>query len=145
MFFLCGILSFNPVFHLRTRMRSMESFLCIPFIFPIRCCQSRASFSIKFSMKPIRSDQTECLAGLTQASVVGEQLHESLAVGLAVAAAAAVAPRRQAEASRPHVVGRHHCTCRAQDGESLRRRRWRRRLSRFKQSWWSSVCLLSSV
>lgn len=56
-------------------------------------------------------DQTQRVAGLTQASVVGEQLDESLAVGLAVAAAAAVAPRRQAEASRPHVVGCHHCTC----------------------------------
>lgn len=53
-FSLWYVVTFNPVFHLRTRMMGMESFLCIPFIFPIPCCQSRANFSIKFSMKRIQ-------------------------------------------------------------------------------------------
>lgn len=72
---------------------------------------SEHSKSFSSILNEANPDGTECLAGLTQASVVGEQLDESLAVGFAIAAAAAVAPRRQAEASRPHVVGRHHCTC----------------------------------
>lgn len=47
---------------------------------------------------------------LTEAAIVGEKLRKSLALRLVVAAAAAVAPRRQADTQRSHVVGRHHRT-----------------------------------
>lgn len=90
-------MTFNPVFHLATRTRD-KVFSEIPFIVLVSRCHSTATL-----FNPIFNEatpvQTRCGAGLTQASVVGEQLNESLAVGPAVAAAAAVAPRRQAEAS----------------------------------------------
>lgn len=100
---------FNPVCHLATRTQDKVPFLEIPLIFLVRCCHSRTAFPNPI-VNEATPDQTQRVAGLTQASVVGKQLDESLAVGLAVAAAAAVAPRRQAEASRPHVVGCHHRT-----------------------------------
>lgn len=94
-----------------TRTRDKVSFPEVPFIFLLHCCHRRATFFFSHISNEVTPDQNQCVAGLTQASVVGEQLEESLAVGLAVAAAAAVAPRRQAEASRPHVVRCHHRTC----------------------------------
>lgn len=51
---------------------------------------------------------------LTQAAIVGEKLSKFLTVLLAVSTAAAVTPRRQADASRLHVIGRHHRPCRGQ-------------------------------
>lgn len=73
---------------------------------------SKPPFGRNLILNEPTPDQIQCVAGLTQASVAGEKLDKSLAVRLAVSSAAAVAPRRQAEASRPHVVGCHHCTCR---------------------------------
>lgn len=48
---------------------------------------------------------------LTEAAVVGEELGERVTLGLAVAAAAAVAPRRHADGGRAQVIGRHHRAC----------------------------------
>ena len=65
---------------------------------------------VKLGLKSV-SFQNFWTWGLTQASVLGEKLGELITVRFAVPAAAAVAPRREADSKGSLVIGRHHRTC----------------------------------
>lgn len=52
------------------------------------------------------------MEGLTEASVLGEELRELVTVVLVVAAVATVAVGRDADFGGAQVIGRHHSACR---------------------------------